>query len=171
MESREYSGEFRRRYPKFNGLIWSYHWLQLALYDALMSESTVTGRHAAVDRAVNRFNAMVACPSERLPSAMPMAPAVAPRFAERYPEASAIFDNLHALHDVVSDILASPTVPPARKRERLLAAAAEYRNPELDVTTVAAWQEMARGMGVDDMGGLGTAPEIAGTPMSPCSQP
>jgi len=101
---------------------------------------------------------------------MPMAPAVAPRFAERYPDAAAIFDNLHALHDVVSDILASPKVPAPRKRQHLLSAAAEYRNSELDVTTVEAWREMARDMGVDDMGGLGTAPEIAGTPMS-CSQP
>jgi len=170
MESREYSGEFRRRYPKFNGLIWSYHWLQLVLYDALMSESTAAGRRAAVDRAVNRFHGMVSCPSARFPTEMPMAPAVAPRFAERYPDAAAIFDNLHALHDVVSDILASPKVPAPRKRQQLLSAAAEYRNSALDVTTVEAWREMARDMGVDDMGGLGTAPEIAGTPMS-CSQP
>ena len=33
---------FRERYPKFNGLIWGYHWLQVGLYEPL-----VTGRNRA----------------------------------------------------------------------------------------------------------------------------
>ena len=27
---------FRRAHPKYTGLLWSYHWLQMSLYDALM---------------------------------------------------------------------------------------------------------------------------------------
>jgi hypothetical protein len=171
MESRIYSGAFRSRYPRFNGLIWSYHWLQLALYDALMSEPSATGRRAAVNRTVDRFDWMTACPADRLPRAMPMAAAVAPRFAERYPEAAAIFDNLHALHDVVSDILASPRVPQDEKRAAMLAALAEYRDPQRDATTFDDWRAMARNMGVDAMGGVGPAPPGASTPPAPCDRP
>src|SRR5262249_6014191 len=35
MEGQSYSLGFRKRYPKFNGLIWAYHWLLVGLYDAL----------------------------------------------------------------------------------------------------------------------------------------
>jgi hypothetical protein len=169
MESRPYSGDFRRRYPTFNGLIWSYHWLQLALYEVLMSDWSVGGRRVAVRRTLGRFDAMLKCPSMRLPRTMPMAAAVSPRFTDRYPEAAAIFDNLHSLHDVVSDILVSPKVPRARKREMLLAAAAEYRSPTIDVTTIEASREMARDMGVNDMGGLGAATE--GPTPTACGNP
>ncbi|HYJ79970.1 MAG TPA: hypothetical protein VEW03_10235, partial [Longimicrobiaceae bacterium] len=31
MEGQPYSLAFRQRYPKFNGLIWAYHWLQVGL--------------------------------------------------------------------------------------------------------------------------------------------
>jgi hypothetical protein len=37
-------------------------------------------------------------------------------------------DRAHALHDVVSDILASPILPRQGKRAALLAAAAAYRD-------------------------------------------
>src|SRR5688572_4140317 len=36
MEGQYYAPEFRNRYPKFNGLIWAYHWLQVGLYEPLM---------------------------------------------------------------------------------------------------------------------------------------
>ena len=82
-----------------------------------------------------------------MPTVMPMAAAVAPRFSERYPEAAIIFDNLHSLHDVVSDILASPVVPRNQKRAAILAAAASYRDDTTAVITVDAWKDMARMMG------------------------
>jgi hypothetical protein len=53
---------------------------------------------------------------------MPMTPSVAPRFATRYPEAAIIFDNLHSMHDVISDILANDAVPRGRKRDEILRA-------------------------------------------------
>ena len=181
MEERPYSTAFRRRYPTFNGLIWSYHWLQLALYEALMSDTQRVSRRSAVRRTIARFDAMIACPTTSLPTTslpttslpttMPLAAAVAPHFEQRYPEAAAIFDNLHSLHDVVSDILASRAVPAARKREILLKAAAEFRDPTVDATTVAASREMAHAMGVDDMGGLGTPFEMDTTASPPCRRP
>jgi hypothetical protein len=84
---------------------------------------------------------------------MPMTAAVAPRFAARYPEAAIIFDNLHAMHDVVSDILVSDSVPRRRKRAEILKAAAMYRDAESFVTTREEWTQMSVAMGVAGMGG------------------
>lgn len=84
---------------------------------------------------------------------MPMSPAIAPMFTERYPEASIIFDNLHSLHDVVSDILANPTVSRSEKRRVILAAAARYRDNTTSMTSVKDWHTMSAEMGVKNMGG------------------
>jgi hypothetical protein len=127
MEGQPYSLIFRRQDPKFNGLLWSYHWLQMALYDALLTTGTNARVHEAVDSTVNVFFQMLDEAPAHMPTAMPMSADVAPNFSARYPEAAAIFDNLHALHDVVADILASPTIPHNRKREALIAAATVYR--------------------------------------------
>ena len=161
MEDRGYSGEFRRRYQKFNGLIWSYHWLQLVLYDVLITAPSAGAARTGVSAAISRFHGMLACAPGRLPAAMPMAAAVSPTFATRYPEVAAIFDNLHALHDVVSDILASPSVPPNGKRTALLAAAAEFRDDSTDAISLVEWRAMARSMGADLMGGVADAPPAA----------
>jgi len=81
------------------------------------------------------------------------APGVAPLFTARYPEAAIIFDNLHSMHDVVSDILANPAVPRNEKRARILEAARRYRDDTSYVMTVAQWKEMGEMMGVQNMGG------------------
>ncbi len=153
MEGQPYSLAFRRAYPKFNGLIWAYHWLQVGLYDALMAGRNPAERQANVDAAVGRFWQMLADAPASLPRLMPMTPAVAPRFTERYPEAAAIFDNLHSMHDVVSDILVSDTVPRERKREAILEAARHYRDPAPFAMTADAWRDMAARMGIHNMGG------------------
>ena len=89
-----------------------------------------------------------------LPTAMPMTAAVAPAFAARYPDAAIVFDNLHSLHDVVSDILASPAIPRARRRQALLEALSRYRDDSSSVTSRAEWLDMSRDMAVDRMGGV-----------------
>jgi hypothetical protein len=154
MERQYYSRAFRERYPKFNGLIWAYHWMQMGIYDALVDAADVSGRRTNVSAVVARFRALLVDAPSRMPREMPMAPAVAPRFAERYPEAAIIFDNLHALHDVVSDVLASPAVPRNRKRATILRAAAQYRDSTSYVTTVDEWRQMSAAMGVERMGGV-----------------
>ena len=153
MEGQPYSLVFRKRYPKFNGLIWAYHWMQVGLYDALLAGGTRAEREANVSAATARFWAMLADPPARMPSMMPMTPAVAPRFTARYPEAAVVFDNLHSMHDVVSDILASPLIPRSGKRAAILAAAARYRDDSSFVTTEAEWRQMASEMGAEHMGG------------------
>jgi hypothetical protein len=88
-----------------------------------------------------------------MPSVMPMSPAVATRFTNRYPEAAAIFDNLHALHDVAGDILASANIPQADKRKALMLALSQYRDSVTAVTTRDEWVVMSHAMDVSKMGG------------------
>jgi hypothetical protein len=154
MEGQPYSLVFRARYPKFNGLIWSYHWLQVGLYDALIAGDDAAQRAANVDSTVARFWSMVDGGVASMPSVMPMTAAVAPRFAARYPEAAIIFDNLHSMHDVVSDILVSPKIPRAKKRAAILEAARRYRDDESNITSVEEWRAMSAAMGTAAMGGV-----------------
>jgi hypothetical protein len=96
---------------------------------------------------------MLEDPPATMPYLMPMTAAVAPTFAERYPEAAIVFDNLHMMHDVVSDILTSPLVPRNRKRPEILRAAALFRDGTSYLTSVDEWRMMGTMMGVENMGG------------------
>lgn len=153
MEGQPYSTAFRRNYPKFNGLIWAYHWLQIGLYEPLLAGRNKDERQTGVLAAVTRFRQMIENPPTWMPRVMPMTPAVAPLFTARYPEAAVIFDNLHSMHDVVSDILANPAVPRAQKRAEIQLAAERYRDDTSFVMTTEEWIAMSRMMGVQNMGG------------------
>ena len=153
MVGQPYSQAFLRRYPKFNGLIWAYHWLQIGLYEALLIGNNQSERAAAVSRTVQHFNEMVSGGLSTLPSEMPMAAAIAPTFAKRFPEAAIVFDNLHAMHDVISDILANPSVARTDKRTEILRASARYRDSTTAIVTRAEWWSMAESMGVEAQGG------------------
>ncbi len=137
MMDQPYSGAFARAYPRFNGLIWAYHWLQVGLYEPLLTDSTAAGRRAGIAAAVARFRAMI---PDGFPSTMPMTPAVAPAFAARHPRAAAIFDNLHSLHDIISDILLSDVVPPDSKRAAIEAALAEFRDGTRNLMPMEEWR-------------------------------
>lgn len=153
MEGQYYSLAFRQNYPKFNGLIWAYHWLQVGLYEPLVVGKTADDRQTGVIAAVARFKQMLEDAPEDMPRLMPMTAAVAPQFAARYPEAAIIFDNLHAMHDVVSDILASPKVPKNKKREEILKAGGWYRDSTSFAWSPGGWREMSTMMRVQNMGG------------------
>ncbi|MES2524765.1 MAG: hypothetical protein V4617_18860 [Gemmatimonadota bacterium] len=162
MQEQPYSLAFRKEYPKFNGLIWGYHWLQVGLYEPLVVGKSVAERQTGVRATVARFWQMLQDPPRRFPHQMPMTAAVAPEFTKRYPEAAIIFDNLHSMHDVISDVLANDSVPRDRKRAEILIAAARYRDDSSFVMTRDAWQAMAGHMGVENMGGpsVGFLPEL-----------
>jgi ketosteroid isomerase-like protein len=96
---------------------------------------------------------MIENPPANMPRVMPMTPAVAPSFTARYPEAAAIFDNLHSMHDVISDILANPSVRRDKKREAILEAGRRYRDDTSYVMTRSEWLDMAKSMGIENMGG------------------
>ena len=162
MQEQPYSLAFRQKYPKFNGLIWAYHWLQVGLYEPLLVNTTPETRQAGVRATVSRFWQMLDDAPTKMPYQMPMTPAIAPAFAARYPEAAIIFDNLHSMHDVISDILANPGVPRDRKRAEILRAARLYRDDTSYVMPVQAWLTMSQEMGIENMGGpaVGFLPEL-----------
>jgi hypothetical protein len=153
MQEQSYSLAFRQKFPKFNGLIWGYHWFQVGLYEPLLVGTTVAQRQAGVRATVARFFQMLTEPPRTLPYQMPMTSAIAPEFAKRYPEAAIIFDNLHSMHDVVSDILANPSVPRSQKRVEILRAGRLYRDDSSFVMPVDGWRTMSIAMGVENMGG------------------
>lgn len=153
MEGQYYSTVFRERYPKFNGLIWAYHWLQVGLYEPLMVGRNYDERQTGVAATVARFFQMIEDAPTHMPRVMPMTSAVAPVFTARYPEAAIIFDNLHSLHDVISDILASPEVPRAAKRTEILRAVGRYRDDTSFIVSADEWRQMATHMGLENMGG------------------
>ena len=153
MEGQPYSLAFRKKYPKFNGLIWAYHWLQIGLYEPLIAGKNKDERQSGVAATVTRFRQMIEQPPTWMPRVMPMTPAVAPLFTARYPEAAIIFDNLHSMHDVISDILANPSVSRSQKRAEILKAASRYRDNTSFAMTPNEWRQMASMMGVQNMGG------------------
>ncbi|MEO7967103.1 MAG: hypothetical protein ABIT38_24655, partial [Gemmatimonadaceae bacterium] len=153
MEGQLYSLAFRQKYPKFNGLIWGYHWLQVGLYEPMMTGTTQGERQAGVAAAVTRFRQMLENAPEHMPRVMPMTAAIAPSFAKRYQEAAIIFDNLHAMHDVISDILTNDKVPHNRKRAAILEAASRYRDDSSFVMPISEWATMGEMMGIENMGG------------------
>ena len=64
MQEQPYSLAFRSAYPKFNGLIWGYHWLQVGLYEPLIVSKTTDERQTGVLAAVSRFWQMLESPPE-----------------------------------------------------------------------------------------------------------
>ncbi|HEY5600038.1 MAG TPA: hypothetical protein VIK48_05045 [Candidatus Manganitrophaceae bacterium] len=108
MEGQPFSGYWRQKYPKFNGAIWGYHWLQLAANEALL-EPDPKVRREKIDLAVNEFKRMFIEPA-RLPKHMPMAHEISPAFAARFPDVAVTFDNLHTFHDIYMDLLTNPSV-------------------------------------------------------------
>ncbi len=154
MDEQYYSQVFRREFPKFNGLIWAYHWLQVGLYEPLIAGRTPDEKRAGVQAAVARFWDLLKSPPQSMPRVMPMTGTVAPLFTERHPRAAAIFDNLHMMHDIISDILAADTVPRNKKRDVIYAVLAEFRDTTRNVMSREEWLMMGHHMGgIEAMGG------------------
>jgi hypothetical protein len=125
----------------------------MTLYEALLSSANPTQRRANVDAVVARFWSLLDSAPASLPTAMPQSSEIAPIFTERYPEAAIIFDNLHSLHDVASDILADPTIPRGEKRRALIEAADRYRDDTSSTVSLEDWKAMAHAMDLAKMGG------------------
>lgn len=157
MDDQYYSQVFRHGYPKFNGLIWAYHWLQVGLYEPLILGATSGERKAGVQATIARFWTMLKDAPARFPKVMPMTPVVAPLFTAAHPRAAIIFDNLHMTHDIISDILAADTVPAGRKRAVINAALDEMQDTTRNVMSPEEWENMGDMMGgIAIMGGPAT---------------
>jgi hypothetical protein len=105
-----YSKTFRRRFPLFNATIWSYHYLQVAVYDPLQAASDLDAKKLVVRPILATYRRYLDQPPVQWVF-MPLTAELSPTFAARYPDIANIFDNLHMLHDNISDILASEQLP------------------------------------------------------------
>lgn len=110
MDGHYFSKSFRRSFPSFNLLIWSYHWFQTRLYEDLMA-GTEEKRNSNIKKTLKEFARLVSdLPDSAEFDMMPEVFKVAPTFSKLFPKIGASFDNNHMLHDVVSDILISDKV-------------------------------------------------------------
>ena len=105
-----YSKSFRRKFPLFNATIWAYHYLQVAVYDALQGAPDLKSRPNSVLPILATYRNYLQRPPVDW-TFMPLTDDLSPKFAAKYPEIAHIFDNLHMLHDNISDILASDLFP------------------------------------------------------------
>jgi hypothetical protein len=105
-----YSKTFRRKFPLFNATIWAYHYLQVAVYDVLQTAPDLKSKQKAVQPILATYRGYLDRPPVQW-TFMPLTAELSPKFATQYPEVASIFDNLHMLHDNISDILASELLP------------------------------------------------------------
>ncbi len=105
-----YSQSFRKRFPLFNATIWAYHYLQVAVYDPLQAARDLAAKTQAVRPILVTYRHYLDQPQTQW-TFMPLTAEYSPAFAARYPELANIFDNLHMLHDNISDILTSEQLP------------------------------------------------------------
>ena len=116
LDSQPYSKAFREKYPKVNGLFWGYHWLQGSMYD-LLYDKTLEEQKQAYESMGKQYRKVELYRTDR--AFMPMFAEVSPRFAERFPELANTFDNLHMLHDIVNDALASEWMSEKQQEEQI----------------------------------------------------
>lgn len=119
LDSFSYSGTFRERFPKVNGLFWGYHWLQTVNYDMLF-RVPAKDQAAQYDVLGDRYHEAELTKTDR--EFMPMTAELSPRFAKRFPAIANSFDNLHMLHDNVNDILAQEGMSEGEKQKQVMIA-------------------------------------------------
>jgi hypothetical protein len=116
LDSQPYSKAFREKYPKVNGLFWGYHWLQGSMHDLLYGK-TLEEQQRDYEKMSKQYHEVELYRTDR--AFMPMFAENSPRFAERFPEIANTFDNLHMLHDLVNDILASEWMNEKQQEEQI----------------------------------------------------
>lgn len=136
-----YSKTFRNRFPLFNATIWSYHYLQVAVYDPLQAARDLEAKTQAVRPILAAYRRYLEQPPVEW-TFMPLTAELSPSFAARYPEIANIFDNLHMLHDNISDILASDLLPAwEAKRAEIYRLVDHYYLASADATNPMIVQE------------------------------
>jgi hypothetical protein len=110
LDNLPYSKEFRQKFPLFNATIWAYHYLQVAVYDVLVDAPDTPAKNKAIQPILTTYRGYLQQPPVQW-TFMPLTGELSPKFTTQYPEIANIFDNLHMLHDNISDILASDRFP------------------------------------------------------------
>lgn len=159
LDSQPYSKAFRNKYPKVNGLFWGYHWLQGSMYDLLYGK-TLAQQRTAYESAGKRYHEVELYRTDR--PFMPMFAQVSPRFAARFPQISNTFDNLHMLHDMVNDILASDWMPEEQKEgqiKRAIWMVMAVNHKGMEPGKQYGWDDLHDHRFMAGMPGMGMMPE------------
>ncbi len=106
MDNQHYSGAFRISYPKFNALLWAFHWLEPVFYEGLFIFDDPAKREKILQAWIIENNDWFTNPTQR----MPLMRDSAFQWSKFSPVAANIFDNVHTLHGMIADIMASPKV-------------------------------------------------------------
>ena len=135
MDGHYFSKSFRKKFPSFNLLIWSYHWFQIRLYEDLLLPTKME-RDVAVANTIAQFKLLISdLPDSADFDMMPETAVEAPTFAKLFPKIPAAFDNNHMLHDIVSDMITSDKVPLEKLRGEALRMGRMAQDPEAFKTT------------------------------------
>jgi hypothetical protein len=163
LDSQPYSMAFRKKYPKVNGLFWGYHWLQGTMYDALYRAAPEDQR-AAYALIGEQYHKTELYRTDR--PFMPMFGEVSPVFAARFPHIANAFDNLHMLHDLVNDILATGGMTEKQKEEQVkraiwMVSADAHRDEKPGATSAEKLHDHRHFVGMPGMGMMrGMTPEL-----------
>jgi hypothetical protein len=117
LDALPYSKSFRRKFPLFNATIWAYHYLQVVVYDALAAAPDLQSKQQAVEPILRTYRGYLDQPPVAW-TFMPMTGELSPKFAADYPEIANIFDNLHMMHDTISDILTTDLLPTREEKRK-----------------------------------------------------
>ncbi|MGQ0810553.1 MAG: hypothetical protein ACT4OO_04930 [Nitrospiraceae bacterium] len=129
-----YSKAFRRKFPLFNATIWAYHYLQVVVYDALGAAPDLQSKQKAVEPILRTYHGYLDKPPLEW-TFMPMTEELSPKFAADYPEIANIFNNLHMMHDNISDILTTDLLPMwEEKRKEIYRVTQAYYWASADTT-------------------------------------
>lgn len=129
-----YSKSFRRKFPLFNATIWAYHYLQVVVYDVLAAAPDLRSKQKAVEPILRTYHGYLDKPPVEW-TFMPMTAELSPKIAAEYPEIANIFDNLHMMHDTISDILVTDLLPTwEEKRKEIYRVTQAYYWASADAT-------------------------------------
>jgi hypothetical protein len=134
LDSFPYSKAFRRKFPLFNATIWAYHYLQVAVYDPLAAAPNLETKQHVVEPILRTYHGYLEQPPVEW-TFMPLTAELSPKFAGEYPEIANIFDNLHMMHDNISDILTTDLLPTwEEKRKEIYRITQTYYWASADAT-------------------------------------
>ena len=129
-----YSKSFRLKFPLINATIWAYHYLQVVVYDTLGAAHTLESKQQAVEPILHTYHRYLDKPPVEW-TFMPMTEGLSPKFVADFPEIANIFDNLHMMHDNISDILTTDLLPTwEEKRKEIYRVTQAYYWASADAT-------------------------------------
>jgi hypothetical protein len=145
LDALPYSKAFRRKFPQFNATIWAYHYLQIVVYDALAMAQDLPGKQNAVEPILRTYHNYLEYPPMQW-TFMPLTAELSPQFAAKHSEIAHIFDNLHMMHDTISDILVTELLPTwEEKRKEIYRVTQAYYWASADESNPYIIQEGAHG--------------------------